>query len=215
MSRMKFALLSLLAAFAVSVVASASASAATHNYKVELTELIGSEEIEGNSQEGKMETTVGGTSITIQCQEDYTPLNKENTIETGGKSKAIKLEFRQCIVYQSKNKMEVLTCVVKEAVTAEAIDELTGQGEDTFKENGGKPFSKVTLEGAKCALGNPITLEIKGTELCTTVLSALEEITHELLCTPGGSTLKSGVEPAKLWTEEWVKLKSAKKWSAN
>jgi hypothetical protein len=214
MSRMKFALLSLLAAFAVSVVASASASAATHNYKVELTELIGSEEIEGNSQEGKMETTVGGTSITIQCQEDYAP-SKESTIETGGKSKVAKLEFRQCIVYQSKNKMEVLTCVVKEPVTAEAIDELTGQGEDTFKEKGAGPFSKVTLEGAKCALGNPITLEIKGAELCTTVLSALEEITHELLCTPGGSTLKSGTEPAKLWTEEWVKLKSAKKWSAN
>jgi hypothetical protein len=211
MSRIKFVMLSLVATFAMSM--GASASAATHNYKVELTELIGSEEIEGNSQEGKFETTIAGTAFTIQCQEDYIPINKENTIETGGRSKASKLEFRQCITYQVKNKIEVLTCTVKEAVVAEAVDELTGQGEDLFKENGAKPFSKITLEGAKCALGNPITWEIKGTELCTVTGAALEEVTHEFICTPGGSTLKSGAEIAKLWSVGWLKLRSAKKWS--
>jgi hypothetical protein len=212
MSRIKFILLSLLATFAVSMVASTFASAATHNYKVELTELIGSEEMEGNSQDAKLETTMGGTAITIQCQEDYSP-SKESTIETGGKSKVVKLEFRQCIVYQARNKIEVLTCVVKEPATAEAVDELVGQGEDLFKEKGAGPFTKLTLEGSKCGLGNPITLEIKGTELCTTPGSALEEVTHELICTPGGSTLKWGVETAKLWSSAWIKLKSAKKWS--
>jgi hypothetical protein len=210
MSRIQFVLPSLLATFTVSVVA--SASAATHNYQVERTELIGSEEVEGNSQEGKLETTMGGTALMIQCQEDYAP-NKESTIETAGKSKVTKLEFRQCIIYQAKNKIEVLTCTVKEPVTAEALDELTGQGEDTLKEKGIGPLSKLTIEGTKCGLGNPISLEVKGTVLCTAPGFALEEVTHELICTPGGSTLKFGIETARLWSNTWIKLRSAKKWS--
>jgi hypothetical protein len=215
MSKAKFVLLSLLAAFAVSAIASATASAA-HVFKIEGTEITKNEEVEGVSQEGLMETEAASTTFGIVCKEDYSALSAKNVIEKGGKSKG-ELEFKSCLVYiveKTGAKSYNTGCSVTEPVKAEFTDELTNAGEDTFTGAGAEElFSEVKIKGT-CAFGGT-ALKVKGKELCEIPEYLAEQVLHHLVCTPAGSSLKSGASSARLFNEEIVKIKSAKPWSSN
>ncbi len=218
MSKVKIALFSGLATVALSAVMSSSALA-LHEFKVEGAVLGATPvAIEAMSQTGYMETTVGGNIVHLECRDDYTVATSQ--IEEKGKSKA-RIEFSNCQVYEitGGNLVAEPSCVVTEPITAKATDELTGLGEDTFTGEGGT-FAEIKIaKNASCPFATlaALTLKVKGSELCTFWEAGVEEVVHELYCTPGGSTLKAGEsteEPAKLWSTELLKTAGAKKWSA-
>ncbi len=222
MSKIKVALLSLLAVVALSAVAASSASAGlTHVFFVEKAEVKGTStfEVQGVSQEGWLEGVAGGNSVAITCQGDYTSIAAgTNLIEKEGKSKA-KVEFRNCFVYKLEGKAKIATeCKISpETIVGEATDELIGVGEDRLTgSKAEETFSEFELpKEEKCVLSKlaAIKFKVKGSELCTIPLSGEENVVHELFCTPGGSSLKTGAEPARLFTTELLKLTSAKPWS--
>jgi len=216
MSRMKFILLGLLAAFAVSAVASASASAATHNFKIE-GKTVGTgekEELIVQSKAGLFESAIAGTKTTITCQED---IGGVSTIEEKGKSK-FELKFKNgCLFWEVKEgKKAVLTaCKVKEPILAKGEDELsggTGNPVEEFKEKGTEAFTTIEIEGGSCAFAKKF--EVKGSTTCALPEAAVEEATHEIICTGVGSNLKFGGEAAYLYTTEWLNLKSLKGFSS-
>ncbi len=213
MSRVKIVLLSLLAAFAVSAAASATASAGTtHIYKIEGTSLASSEGIEGDSLTGGLETKVAKTPIILVCQEDVF----KGEISKEGKS-SVKIEFKNCYLVEKtkEGKKNFLTaCTVHEAVIAEATDELTEHSIDLFKGIGEKEkFSEIKLEGESCAIKG--SFEVKGSQACAIPESEFEKVVHVLICTPAGSKLTFGEkEPAQLFGEEQVKLAKSLNFSA-
>jgi hypothetical protein len=214
MSKMKFILLSLLAAFAVSAVGSATASA-THNFKIEGTEIgkAAKEEVTVTSKTAELESVVGALKIKITCQEDYgTPAT--NAIEGEGKSK-FEINFRNgCILWEiSKAGSKVLlsACKVKEPIIAKGEDLLVGPAgfpQEEFKEKGKEAFAIIEITGGTCAIAN--TLEVKGTAKCSLPEAAVDQVVHEISCQAEGEELKLGAEPAFFYSEEQVSLKSLK-----
>jgi hypothetical protein len=218
MSKVKVVLMSLVAVFAVSAFASVSASAGpTHIFKVEGTELKGTESLEvvDDSFSGKLETIIAKLPIAIQCEEDIS----SGTIKANGESTA-KIEFKNCFVAQNeKGKKAVLsTCTVTEPVIAEAKDELTAHSIDTFKGNkvpATETFTELKI-GVCAAKG---TFNIKGAQVCSIPESEYEKVIHAGICAPAESTLKQEKEgtevgPAQLFGEEQIKLANGKNWSA-
>ncbi len=222
MSKIKVILFSLLAVVVLSAAAASSASAGlTHVFFVEKTEVKGAStfEVQGVSQEGWLEWTWAGSLIAVTCQGDYTSIGAgTNLIEKEGKSKA-KIGFRNCFVYRFEGKAKVATeCKLSpEPLVLESTDELIGAGEDRFTgSKAEEKFAEFEIpKDEKCVLSKlaAIKFTIKGSELCTVPLSGEENVVHELFCTPGGSSMKTGTEPARLFSTEMVKLTSAKPWS--
>jgi hypothetical protein len=208
MSKIKFVLLGLLAMFAASLAASTPASA--HEYLVEGKAITEKIEVEGTSQTGKLESTILGSKVSIQCEEDLT---REAFIEEKGKSKG-KIEFKNCIVLEfSKGKRVFLTtCEVKEPATAEFTDELVEHSIDEFKPALAEE-TFVELEIKTCALKGKY--KVKGSQVCAIPEEEFEQVIHHLICTPAGSKLKLGSEAAQLFGEESLKLISKKPWSGN
>ncbi len=87
MSKVKFAMLSLTAAFAMSAVASATAAA--HEWLVNGTPLASgaTEGLQGEGALGRFEAVVKGTSIYVSCQEIVAGSEK-NFLEGGNPGKA-------------------------------------------------------------------------------------------------------------------------------
>jgi hypothetical protein len=221
MSKIKIGLFSVLATVALSAAMSSSALAA-HEFRVNGTAVGATAfEVQGSSQEGWFETTTAGNQLVLNCQADYTSVEKEsNLLEKEGKSKA-KLEFRNCFVYKLETtgkKVALGECHVTEPVVAEATDKLENVGEDKFTgTKAEETFAEIVLPKSEtCSLTKTaaITLKAKGAEVCTVPLAQEEDVVHELFCTPGGSTLKSGTEPARFWSTELLKLVKAEPWSA-
>jgi hypothetical protein len=214
MSRMKFILLGLLAAFAVSAVASSSASAA-HNFKVEGKTVGAGEkvEVQGISKSGEFESTLGGLKVIVTCQEDDAP-PATNAIEGAGVSK-FEVKFKNgCLLWEVNGgkKAVITSCKVTETTVAKGEDKLVGNEgnpEDEFK---GEPFGNLELEGGGCALAKKT--EIKGSTKCALPEANVEAVEHEIICTGAGSSLKLGSEPAYLYSVEWVDTAKLEKWSS-
>jgi hypothetical protein len=214
MSKIKVVLLGLFAVFALGATMAATASAATHAFKIEGTEIAkGVEEtLEDDSFSGKMETTIAGLSISVQCEEDIST----GTIGEGGKSKG-SIEFKNCFVIETnKGKRVFLTsCTVTEPVKAKFTDQLIEHSVDEYKGEGGEE-TFVELEIGVCAIKGKY--KVKGSQLCAVPESEFEKVIHESICTPSGSKLKQRITEengAQLFGVEQIKLKSAKNWSAN
>jgi hypothetical protein len=210
MSRVRVALLSMLAAFAVSAVASASASA-THAYLIEQTEITSSEVIEDDSYASQLEGKVAGLPIYIECSEDLS----SGVIKPKGES-TFEIKFSNCfIVENSKGKMVFETaCEVKEPIVAAGKDQLIEHSVDEFKGEGTeeKFVENLEIKGTKCVLNGKYV--VKGSQLCATIHAEFEKVIHNLDCTPSGSKLKFAGEAAQFFGEEQVKLASQKVWAA-
>jgi hypothetical protein len=221
MSKIKVVLLGLFAVFAVSAGTAATASA-THVFKVEATELGSgaipvTEAIEADSFSGKMETTISGLSISVQCEEDVSGASE---IKKNGESKGV-IEFKSCFVLEKSKtgtRVFITACEVGEAVKAKFNDVLTEHSIDEYKGSGEEEvFVELSLKGSSCAIKG--TYKVKGSQVCATPEAEFEKVIHESICTPAGSKLKQKGEPtentAQLFGVEQLKLKSGKPWSAN
>jgi hypothetical protein len=215
MSRMKVILLSLLAVFAVSAAASATASAA-HVYLIEQTELLSSEAIEDQGQNGKLEARIpNGPPVLIQCQEELS----SGTIKPKGES-TFKNEYKNCYIIENSNgkKVFLVNCEIKEPIIAEGTDLLIEHSVDEFKGTGAeKLFTTIELTGTKCIIAGKYT--VTGAQLCAIPEAEFEKVLHHLICTPAGSKLVFGkgekTEPGQLFSEEQIRLKSLKVWAGN
>jgi hypothetical protein len=181
-NRIRVLLVSLLAVFAVSAVASGSASAA-HGYwvcreggtekytehlcktksetgkwsylPVELTEKY---KVKGTSGVSKLESEVLGAKIIIECKKD----TLTGEIEKEGKSTG-EITFSECSLFENKAyiKTALTACTVPNIVFKYTDKLVTGQGpgpetwgpEDEFNSTGAEEtFVEIKLEGASCAL---------------------------------------------------------------
>jgi hypothetical protein len=213
MSRIKVALLSLLAAFALSAVASTTALAGTsHVYLIEQTELgAGSnpatEAIEGKSTSSKVEIEAAGNFLVTLCKSDEI----KGELKTKGASD-FNILFSNCELYDRSFKtgeQEFLTaCKVKEPVEASGVGELITHSITEFKEFKGA----LVLEGTLCGFVGKF--EITGTQTCSTPEGGFSREIHNLECAPAASSLKLQASPAQFFGTQEIKLKSKKKWAA-
>ena len=245
MQRMKLIMLGLLAVFAVSAVASESASA--HRYFREkcveraegqgtkfLTEkecieqpakpipgkweheTIGIANIEGTSGVSKLESVIAKETVTIECLKDVFT----GTLEPGGKSKG-EVKFTECKVFNKLHE-ELVACKVKEPIEFQFTDQLVGiagRPEDEFKPTKAEEtFVEITIENVtgKNCLEKVTNLKVKGTQTCELPNAGALLVTHEIVCTPSGGKLKLGTEEAKFTSTEKVNLSgTAGKWGAD
>jgi hypothetical protein len=220
MSRFKVLVVSLLAVFAVSAAASATASAA-HVYLIEQTELLSSEAVEDQGQNSKLEAKLLGVPIFIQCQEELST----GVFKPAGAS-TFRIEFKNCYMVENSNgkKIFLVNCAVRGSATAEAIvaegtDQLIEHSVDEFKGELNKEkglFAELELTGEKCVLKGKY--KVTGNQVCATPEAEFEKVLHHLICTPAGSKLVFGTgektEPAQFFAEDQIRLKSLKVWAA-
>jgi hypothetical protein len=205
MSKVKIVMLSLLAVFALSAAASATASAAgTHQWFINGT-LLGSgvkEEVQGNTlpyvQETQFEMTISGLGLHAYCQTTVIPGGDQNVIEGGSVGKAkVRLEFDGCAAFDvtGMGVSERLSgCKAGlEPVLAEAEGELINAGVLDLE---GEPIAKFEIVKANakessCAIEGKY--EIKGSLVCVIPHYGVPLYVHVLECTPGGSSLVASV----------------------
>jgi hypothetical protein len=215
MTRVRVVLLGLLAVFAVSAVASSTASAA-HVYLIEQTELLSSEAIEDQGQNTKLETRILNISVFIQCQEELS----SGVIKPKGES-TFKIEMKNCYLAENNNGKKVFLpgCTPVEPIIIEGTDQLIEHSVDEFKgELKGEKgvFASIELTGEKCVLKGKF--KISGAQTCAIPEAEFEKVLHHLICTPAGSKLVFGTgektEPAQYFSEDQIRLKSLKVWAA-
>jgi len=216
MLRMRLVLLGLAATLVFSAVASGSAFAAAETrYFVEKTEVSAANAIEGTSGVSKLESTIAGVKIIIECKKDVAT----GEIETLGKSKG-EIKFTECGELMQRNtareKKKIAKCAV-ENITFKFIDLLIpgpgGTGEDEFKPASGSTFVTIVVGGTGCNATFKGSYEVEGTQICALPEGEVELVLHEIQCNSTGSKLKLKKEPASFTSIESLKLTSSKKWS--
>jgi hypothetical protein len=195
-------LLSLLAAFALSAIASSTALAA-HEFIVNGTTIKAGEKVEAQADQlpgiDQFESTLLSSNIHISCQQGIN--GKESVfLEEKGKAKST-IEFKACTltIGNASGVENVPACKVSVAA-AVTTDELTNSGELLIKPAEGTVFTKITIEKvnkeASCALAT--TVEVKGEQVCTLPHFGIVVYVSEIDCTPSNSKLKLAAETAKL-----------------
>ena len=227
--------LTLLAAFVVGAVATASASepptscmkvTTTPAYCVAGVPLASgvSEEVEGtNSGESLLKATIGNVTSEIKCEKG----KSTGTIEGGaagaiGRSTAT-MTFEKCKLGKPAN-CKLTARDEKEIETTELKGELVmtaGRVEDKLEPREGA-FAGISIEGkeSSCVIaevGKPKTYNITGSQRCEVdsgnTEAEKEAEKHKLICKDSGSGLKIGTNPAEMASEATVKLTSGKNWS--
>jgi hypothetical protein len=207
MSRIRFIILSMLAALAVSATISASASA--EEFVIEGTPIAEGSEIavEGNAGHGTntLENVVKGTNVNIICEEGLVP-PKGDDIEDKGKYKSDE-ELTACAVTSANSKgiTETLsTCKLKGGgFTIISEGELNGAGIFFAEQIGKEPLATLTLEavnkeGGACAIAG--TYKMEGVQACP--LPHQEIIAYVLVfaCNPVGASVELDGELANLYS---------------
>jgi hypothetical protein len=215
MYRTKILMLSLLAALALTAVASSTASAGTeHEFKVEgKTIAKGSKvELQGQIVElGQFESLIKGAGIHITCNNAFG--NTENVLEAEGKAK-FEAEFEACTVYTITKGLpeSVPGCKIK-VTKATATGELTEAGVIMYKGSGtSELFNEIEITesgGGGChtgvGVGSPYL--IKGTQVCAIPSFGFESDIGEVVCDAvGSSNLKMKPSQGSEKTENEAKL---------
>jgi len=212
MSRMKLVMLSLLAAFSLSAVASSTASA--HEWIVNGKAVAAAEKVEvnGNQLQGnnQLEGVIAKSSVHITCQEVLAP-PAGNILEEKGKLK-IKLEYKACTVYTiAAEAVENQPNCKVAGLTAEGAGELTEAGILTVK---GAPFATIVISGTGCLLNGEYKVET--TEVCSLPHYAVAVYVATIECNPAGSKeLKLGTESSKLYSVIGIAGTKGQKLSSN
>jgi hypothetical protein len=206
MSRVKLVMLSLLAALALTAIASSTALA-THEFKVNGTAIPSGSKVEVQGQIielGQLEGEVGSGNLKVHitCNQAKGTASNKNVLESGGKS-LLKAEFTGCQVYEVNNGApKTLPCEIKEPIAIEGkgatvaengVVEFKGNEEPT-KER----FGSIEFKGGTCTLlGSD---EARGSQLCDVPSYGFEGDIGEVICTGTGSAnLKLGTNPAKIY----------------
>lgn len=201
-NRIRVLLVSLLAVFAFSAVASASASA--HEFLVEGKAVTAPVAFTGTSGATIFTFHIGSEKGEFEC----TGGTMTGFLEEAGKA-TNHIEFTKCKV------IKPASCKIHEPIKFETKNLLVGNEpgvEDEFKPTEAEE-TLVTLGFTDCALEKQY--KIKGTYTCKLPGVATEAIAHEIACEPSGSKLKFGSEPMTVRSTENIKLVSGKSWSAN
>jgi hypothetical protein len=212
MSRVKLVMLSLLAALALTAIASSTALASGgHEFKVEgKTIAKGSKvELQGQIMElGQLESVAKGIAIHITCNNAFG--NTENVLEAEGKAK-FEAEFQGCTTYninggKPENLPGCKTSVGKAAATGELIEagiiQYNGSGPSSL-------FNKIEItesegKAGSCNIkGGPF--EVKGSQLCAIPSFGFESDIGEVVCDAVGSS-KLKVKPSAGSEESEAKL---------
>jgi hypothetical protein len=156
MSKMKVVLLSLLALLTASTATVATARASTHNFKIEGTELVGTEGVELYGKQNTLETTLGSAKVLIECQEAVGP-TKGNVLEEKGKSK-FELQLKNCSALEANGtgRPAFLTGCTVATITLKGTGELTGaEGQPADEVKGSEEkegLGNLSLSGGSCTL---------------------------------------------------------------
>jgi len=222
-----------LAAFAVGMVASASAFepptsclkvTTTPAYCVAGVALVNaSEKTEGtNSGASVLKATIASVTSEIKCEKG----KSKGTIEGGvagtvGKSTGT-TTFEECKLIKPAN-CKLTAAGEKEIKTTELVGKLTmtgGRIEDKLEPREGA-FAPISIEGkeSSCVIAEvekPETYNVTGSQLCevdsNNTGAEKESASHKIICTAAGG-LKIGTNPAEITSEATVKLTSGKNWS--
>lgn len=201
MNRIKIVGLCLMAMFAFSSVAAASASAL--RFVEEGPKEITKETATGTSGVSELASEIDKTKITIECKKD----TFKGTVEAEGKSGAT-------ITYEECSLKGLSGCKVPK-ITAKLKDKLIENSskaiEDEFEqESSSEPFATIVIE--TCTLKG--SYKVTGTQTCELPESTVFKEKHEIVCTPSGSHLKLGSEPATYKGTATVELENKHKWAA-
>ncbi len=217
-SRVRHLLVAMIAVFAFSAVAAASASA--HAFFVKGVEVKAEEKFEttGTSSSpiqspAKLQSIVGGVKVVIECESDVF----KDTIEKEGKTTAT-VKWGGCTVWEIKagKKTHLTTCKVTEPIEAKNLKDklITGPGgvvEEEFEpETSGGTFTTIEITG--CALEGKY--KVTGIQVCSLPNGEIEGYAHEIVCTPTGSKLKFGAESAAFTDNLADKLVKEEVWRA-
>jgi hypothetical protein len=210
MSRMKLIVLGLMAAFALSAVASSTALAAANEFKVEGKTIEKGSKVEVTGQGlilGQLEGTVTSSNIHIGCNNAYGPAGTENSLEAEGKSN-LKAEFTGCTLYvvpaTGTNKglpENVPGCKIQTGgklglIVTEAKGELNPVPEIgliTYMGSQGATEKLSTFEITEAAGGSPkcplgsLSIEVKGKQTCAIPSYGFESTIGGLICDGSGS----------------------------
>lgn len=207
MSRVKVVLLlSMVVVSGAMVTSSAWAS----EYVVESKGLGETQEATGTGGPSKLESTIAGEKVTIECSKN----SIKGVIEPAGASEG-KVTFSECKVLNKKH--EVLSaCKVQEPVEVKFTDQLVTNSEkkieDEYKSTKAEEtFVELSITGASCAV-KITNAKIKGTQVCELPKGEEPAVEHKTECKPSGSKLKLGTSEAQFTSTDSTKLVSGKKW---
>jgi hypothetical protein len=213
MSRIKLALLCLVAALTVSAVASVAASAApTNRFFVNKVELGAEEPIEGTVELAQLNFEVASAKTMITCTNNALV---KGAISKSGETSG-EITFKGCKVFSIASGVatNLSVCAVEEPITFKFTDQLiTGAGglvEDEFKASeAAEVFVKIKITGASCTIKG--TYEPKGTYVASLGDEGeVEKTEHELVYTSHGSKIKISEKPASFTNRTRIKVKSGK-----
>jgi hypothetical protein len=202
MSRLKLTLLTVVAAMALSAVASSPALAETKPCKAPGSNQwvfcfhtgleIGTppQLVLGVSHLSLLASIVGGAEVKIHCPKD----DFHGFLELLGKTKGLIL-FLQCTV------VKPTSCTLNPSdIHAVFTDQLIGHpgaAEDEFtgsKNVATKEFAELNIEGAACVAKGKFA--VTGTEKCALPAFGTPLVVHDIDCKKSGSNLKLGTEVA-------------------
>jgi hypothetical protein len=234
--RIKLILAGLLAAFVVSVVATASTSTPASAlgscltvtkapaYCVEGAPLASgaTEKTEGtNSGEATLKATIASVSAEIKCEKG----KSTGTIEGGaagavGKS-ITTMTFEKCKMITPENcKLAPVDKTIETTELQGELELVSGRIEDKLVPKEGA-FATIGVEGkeSSCVIaevGKPKFFGVTGSQLCevgsSNTEAETEATTHKMACKYSGSSLEVGGK-AEISSETTVKLTSSKNWN--
>jgi hypothetical protein len=219
MPRIRLIMLAALAVFAVSAVASASASATTLGWDVNGAELLGNEPISEVPIVAPNDFTLRGAGIEISCSEVVV---KGGLIEPNSNS-AKALLFKDTVNDEGVTKepcdvTNAENCEVVEPIETHEISSTPESGPPVrvkFKPKVAGPFITLTLKskaGHTCLQAKKY--EVTGTVTCNVHNGETEEVTKTLECTAtSGSEIKVAGEAGEFIGEAGVKLTSGAKFA--
>lgn len=166
-------------------------SASGAHWVVEGAELVKeSRNLEASLGTTKLETTIVGVKITIECDANKFVGSK---IEAEGKSKG-EMVWEKCTTNAAK-------CTVNETFKFKVKDQIVkkeaGAPEDEFKPETGEIFTEITLSGKECALTGKYKLE--GNTIAALPSGEKQQVLHEIsFSKTGGGKLTIGGNTATL-----------------
>lgn len=238
MSKTRVTMQSLLVMSVFSSVLVSSASAATHIFKIEGTEITKATEFQGQQTQEPPIIQIGpptplpsgrvpveGETLRINGMiHVWVCTTTTTTVTITGSNITVTQTVRSCNWKLPNTKGQPTpdpNCkFAGEKMTLEAKGELDGRGE--ILDTGSKAeetLSEFTVEGEKCEIAG--TYKLKGKEVCTIPETEFEKVIHGFICTPAGSKVTLESKSVKiegpgvaLWITEEVEPVSLKNWSS-
>jgi hypothetical protein len=219
MSMTRYSLLSLLAVVVAGLVVSAQAFGAQHDFLVEQTEIAPKESlaVEGTSKTSKFEGSVAKVKVVVKCEKDVLSAS----LEEGGAHKGT-IEYKECKLFNEKEKEVLTSCKVVEPITAKFKATLIGSEESEMREpvedklsaQEGSELTKIEIKENEKKCIEAGKYSVTGSQICRLPNGEKEKTEHEIECLPSGSKLTLSGEKASLTSTDQIKLKSGKKFAA-